>query len=268
MSIEIADGTLKALLRRRARPTSIRRFRSRIRDIEASLTGTGKRGGHGARAADATTPTAIADYDVSGTLAAAAVDGSRHRARSPHGSTRRCAIRSLTIDASLGRRTGARRPRERPVVLSGDSVTSDLEYELVRADLAKLGTLAGHEIAGTLIDERTRHRPVTRRCARPATRRSTSCRHSASRRSRSPAQYDVDGAVGRCGSRHRAHDRTRRVPDALRARRCRRHPAPSPTTRQRLGVRSFASADGEAQRPARRHHRARHRSARGDDRWS
>ena len=148
VSVEIADGTLKATYDGRLDriDPSIPFEEPRI---AASLTGTGKLEATVRELLTRTTPMEIADYDVSGTLAlrqSTLRDIELDTARVV--ATLRDSIVTMTElqvagPALEGRGSGR-------LVLSGDSVTSDLQYELVRGDLAKLGTLAGYELAGTL----------------------------------------------------------------------------------------------------------------------
>lgn len=148
VSVEIVDGTLKATYDGRLDriDPSIPFEEPRI---AASLTGTGKLEATVRELLTRTTPMEIADYDVSGTLAlrqSTLRDIELDTARVV--ATLRDSIVTMTElqvagPALEGRGSGR-------LVLSGDSVTSDLQYELVRGDLAKLGTLAGYELAGTL----------------------------------------------------------------------------------------------------------------------
>jgi autotransporter translocation and assembly factor TamB len=148
VSIDIDRGTLKAS------------YEGRLDGIDpsvpfddprlaASLTGTGKVQATVRELLTRTTPTAIEDYDVSGTLA-----------------LRQSRLRDLDLDS--GRVTATLRDSTLTVTelqaagpalegrgsgrlgLAGESVTSDLEYEVVHGDLAKLGALAGYDLAGTI----------------------------------------------------------------------------------------------------------------------
>ena len=158
VSVEIADGTLKASYDGRLDriDPSIPFEEPRI---AASLTGTGKLEATVRELLTRTTPMAIADYDVSGTLAlrqSTLRDIELDTARVV--ATLRDSIVTMTElqvagPALEGRGSGR-------LVLSGDSVTSDLQYELMRGDLAKLADARRLRARRHADDERTRHRPV------------------------------------------------------------------------------------------------------------
>ena len=262
VSVEIADGTLKATYDGRldridpAIPFEEPR-------IAASLTGTGKLEATVRELLTRTTPMAIADYDVSGTLAlrqSTLRDIELDTARVV--ATLRDSI--VTMTELRGGRSGARGARAAGGSSSAATASPPIsQYELVRGDLAKLGTLAGYELAGTLTTKGRVTGPYTAlRATGDATAQPAAGIQRLGARVHRPVRRH--GPVGRCGSRHRAPDRTRRVPDAVRARRCRRHPAPSPTTRN-VSASIFASvrrrrAPASLPAPC-----ARHRQARGDD---
>jgi translocation and assembly module TamB len=117
--------------------------------ISASLTGTAKVEATVRELLTRTTPVAIEDYEVSGTLALRA------------STLRDIALDSGRVDATLGDSTLTVTALEARgaaiqgrgsgrVVLAGDAITSDFQYDLARADLARLGALVGQELAGTI----------------------------------------------------------------------------------------------------------------------
>jgi autotransporter translocation and assembly factor TamB len=117
--------------------------------LAASLTGTGKLQATVRELLTRTTPMAIEDYDVTGTLTLQqstvreiALDSARVTAtlRDATLTIAELQATSQTLEGRVEGRLG----------LAGESVTSDLQYEIVRGDLAKIGALAGYEIAGTV----------------------------------------------------------------------------------------------------------------------
>jgi translocation and assembly module TamB len=148
VSVEIADGTLQAS------------YNGRFDNIDpsvpfddprlaASLTGSGRMQARVRELLTRTTPTGIDDYDISGTVTLGRsklrdvdLDSGRGTA------TLRDSTLTITelqlagpgLDGRVSGRLG----------LAGESVTSDLQYEIVRADLAFLGSLAGYDLAGSV----------------------------------------------------------------------------------------------------------------------
>jgi autotransporter translocation and assembly factor TamB len=117
--------------------------------IAASLTGSGTLQATVRDLLTSTTPIAIDDYDVSGTLVLhqskvrdIALDSARVAA-TLRGSTVTIAemhAAGPSLEGDVKGRLG----------LAGDAVTSDLQYEITRGDLDQLGQLAGYEVAGTI----------------------------------------------------------------------------------------------------------------------
>jgi autotransporter translocation and assembly factor TamB len=148
VSVDIDRGTLKAS------------YNGRLERIDpsvpfddprlaASLTGTGTLQATVRELLTRTTPLTIADYDISGTLALRQsklrdIDIDTGRATATlRDSTLTVTEMQIAAPALEGRVSGR-------LGLAGESVTSDLQYELVRGDLAKLGALAGYDLAGTI----------------------------------------------------------------------------------------------------------------------
>jgi autotransporter translocation and assembly factor TamB len=117
--------------------------------LAASLTGTGKLQATVRELLTRTTPTGIEDYDINGTLALQqstvreiALDAGRVTAtlRDSTLTITELQAASPAIEGTVNGRLG----------LAGESVSSELQYEILRGDLAKIGELAGYELAGTI----------------------------------------------------------------------------------------------------------------------
>jgi autotransporter translocation and assembly factor TamB len=116
--------------------------------IAASLTGTARLQATVRELLTKATPTTIDDYDVTGMLALQqsrvrdlTLDSARVAATLRDSAVTISELHAAgpAIDGNVKGRLG----------VAGDAITSELQYEIARGDLAKVGELSGYEVAGT-----------------------------------------------------------------------------------------------------------------------